>query len=92
MKMLVICSLFILITASLPAQQKDNSVQPFDTSVLKLSNPKLTWLHNKNHFDVYKATPDNMLVAKPDSSNYFNMPVKKYKIMQKPVQPKPSTH
>jgi hypothetical protein len=46
-----------------------------DNSVLKLPAPKLTYIGTSNSFDIYKATPDNMPVAKPDDTIAFNMPV-----------------
>jgi hypothetical protein len=77
---------FSLITK---AQQKDLPL-PFnsDTSVLKIPNPKLTWIDNHNHFDIYQATPDNMYVIKPDTTKHFNMPnAAKSGIIRTPIKP-----
>jgi hypothetical protein len=64
--LLMVCGLQVV------AQPK---VKPSDdTSVLKIPAPTLTFLGNNNSFNIYKATPDNMLVAKPDSTVRFNMP------------------
>jgi hypothetical protein len=46
-----------------------------DNSVLKLPAPKLIYTGKSTGFDIYKATPDNMFVAKPDDTIAFNMPV-----------------
>jgi hypothetical protein len=44
-------------------------------SVLILPAPKLTYIDNSNSFAIYKTTPDNMFVIKPDDTIAFNMPV-----------------
>ena len=85
----VTCTAFIItmlcVSTHLKAQQ-DELLQSTDSSVLNIDSPKLTYLYNQNHVDVYKATPDNMKVIKPDSSNHFTMPVAgKMKIIQLPV-------
>lgn len=49
--------------------------QPFDVMVEKLPDIKLSYLHNNNHFIIYKAAWDNIYVVKPDSTIHFNMPV-----------------
>ena len=61
-----------------------------DTSILKLPTPKLQYTGNYNQFDIYKSSPDNMIVIKPDSSNYFTMPnaVKSFIIQTPFVKPK----
>jgi hypothetical protein len=76
------------------AQQKKFQLPLFgDTSVLKIPNSKLTWIGNHNHFDIYQATPDNIYVIKPDSTNHFNMPnAGKYKIMKTPIKPPEKNH
>jgi hypothetical protein len=48
-----------------------------DNSVLKIPSPILTYNGNNNSFNIYQSTPDNMPLAKPDSTIAFNMPVKK---------------
>lgn len=66
--------------------QQDELLQSADSSVLKIASPNLTYLYNQNHVDVYEATPDNMKVIKPDSSNHFTMPVAgKTRIIQLPL-------
>lgn len=46
-----------------------------DNSVLILPASKLTYIDKSNSFDIYKATPDNMCIIKPDDTIAFNMPV-----------------
>jgi hypothetical protein len=46
-----------------------------DNSVLKLPEPELLFEENIDGFNIYKATPDNIYIAKPDGSISFSMPV-----------------
>jgi hypothetical protein len=63
------------------------------TSVLKIPYPKLTWIGKHAHFDIYQATPDNMYVIKPDSTNHFNMPIAgKYRSIKAPIKPPEKNH
>jgi hypothetical protein len=64
----------LLFSFAAKAQQKNNRLQFFDTSVLKIPTPQLTQIGNYNHFDIFQSSPDNMIVIKPDSSICFNMP------------------
>ena len=97
MKRTLSCILLIMLVSfsSTAKAQRKNLPLPFfgDTSVLKIPNPKLTWIDNHNHFDIYQATPDNMYVIKPDSTKHFNMPIiGKYKIMKTPFKPPKKNH
>jgi hypothetical protein len=85
---------FLLFSLTVKAQQKDLPL-PFysDTSILKIPNPKLTWISNHNHFDIYQATPDNMYVITPDSTKHFNMPnAGRFRIMKTPIKPLERNH
>lgn len=69
------------------AQQRVQPAQPFfDTSVVRIPPPQLTYKGSYNHFDIYSATPDNMYVIKPDSTIRFNMPTGNYSLMKVPVE------
>ena len=64
-------------------QKKDNpitfnfkkNIKPIDPSVLQLAQPKWVFVENINHSDIYKSSPDNMFIIKPDITILFNMPV-----------------
>ena len=49
-----------------------NSIDP---CVLQLAQTKLAFIENVNHSNIYKSSPDNMFIIKPDSTILFNMPV-----------------
>ena len=84
----ILCIAFMLLSFFVvKAQQRIWPAQPFfDTSVLRIPPPQLTYKGNHNHFDIYSATPDNMYVIKPDSTNHFNMPTGNYKVMKVPLK------
>ncbi len=48
-----------------------------ESSVLKIAEPVLTYKDNKNSFNIYQSSPDNMYLIRPDSTVAFNMPVNK---------------
>ena len=50
-------------------------LNPIDPCVLQLVQPKLAFIENVNHSNIYKSSPDNMFIIKPDSTILFNMPV-----------------
>jgi hypothetical protein len=51
------------------------NLNPIDPCVLQLAQPKLAFIENVNHSNIYKSSPDNMFIIKPDSTILFNMPV-----------------
>ena len=55
----------------------NNNLKLPDPSVLKLPEPVLTYVGKNNHLEIYKSTPDNMYIAKPDSTFVYSMPVAK---------------
>ena len=57
-----------------------------ESSILKIPEPVLTYKDNKNSFNIYQATPDNMYVIKPDSTVAYNMPVNKSFIQTEPYK------
>ncbi|MBS1747738.1 MAG: hypothetical protein JST21_16360 [Bacteroidetes bacterium] len=53
---------------------QEKSEMPCDHSVLKLEAPKGIFLGNNRQFDIYRVSPDNMIITMPDSTIQFNMP------------------
>ncbi len=58
-------------------QQKNNlkfpniyfeKVKPADFFVLQSPKPKLFFVNNINHSNIYQSSPDNMFIIKPDST------------------------
>lgn len=66
----------------------DNSIFAYNDNNSVLKIPKLTLIYNDNvnGFNIYQSAPDNMYLAKPDSSIAFNMPVKNLFIQTEPVK------
>ena len=71
-----------------PARQRDNEDHD-GMPVAGLNSVQLTYQYNNGKgLDIYKANTDNMPVAKPDSTFYSAMPMKKYSIIISPVKNK----
>jgi hypothetical protein len=51
------------------------NIKPIDPCVLQLAQPKLAFVENINHSNIYQSSPDNMFIIKPDSTFLFSMPV-----------------
>ncbi len=64
-----------------------NTVPQDNMPIVNTPQIQLTFIeNNKKGLDVYKATPDNMYVLKPDASFYSSMPAGNYQTPVTPVE------
>jgi len=86
---LILCLTLLVFAGTIcsKAQQKIMPLHLFrDSSVLRIPPPVFTYMGNVNHFDIYSASSDNMIVIKPGSTAHFNMSTGNYQMIKAPVK------